>query len=194
MTTTLAAPTSFDQKIVTPLLGEAKIIFGLILDAEYRLKLTRDQLLSLAFKLGRVLTLPKDEIGHGKWLTWLEGHLPKIGERNAQRCMALYRDNQQVHTKKSVDSTDLSVDSVRKFFWYYIPAKERPTLDGDGSVMQQPHYLSFVNHFVKWDRQLGLGHVPAPPIQQFRREMETPLKRIIEIGGKDWVQSLIESL
>jgi len=34
------------------------------------------------------------------------------------------------------------------------------------------HYLSFVNHFAKFDRQVRVGLIPMPPIELFRSECE----------------------
>jgi len=63
--------------------------------------------------------------------------------------------------------------------WNYIPAKQRPLLQGDEPVSSKPHYLSFVNHWTKWFRQLTLGHIAPVFAPQFRKELETPLRQIM---------------
>jgi hypothetical protein len=174
---------------------EAKGIYEHILEAEKSLLTQRDALLILAFRLGNVLTDMKEEIGHGKWLFWLGGSWPALGERNAQRCMALVRDNPEVVKKlvkgKSVESSDFTDESVRKFMWGYVPAKERLELAGDEDVSPQPHYLTFVNQYFKWERQLKIGHATAPPIDTFRRDFEPLVRSVIARGGRDWVAGLL---
>jgi hypothetical protein len=182
-------------------LAKAKAKYGSIRQVEGTLRLNHKALLVLAFELGQLLTELKEEIGHGNWMLWLPGNFSELGDdddkriKNAQRCMNFHRDNisnSQNSENLKRRAEDFSTDSVRKFMWGYIPAKERPQLEGDESVSAKPHYLSFVNHFVKWDRQLSLGHVSMPSVTQFRKEMENVQRRIIAIAGWDWVQSLSE--
>jgi hypothetical protein len=177
----------------------ARAHFAQIIESEGGLKLNFRNIRTHSFLLGALLLDMKEEIGHGNWTLWIEGNWPDLGERKAQMCMAFYKANPQISSKpwnstdlRGVGDSEWNSDSFRKLMWGYVPAKERPKLEGDESVSNPPHYLSFVNHFVKWDRQLSLGHVSMPPVAQFRKEMETPLRRIIEIGGKDWAQSLLE--
>jgi len=176
---------------------EAKAIYQHILAAEKSLLTQRDALLILAFRLGNVLTDMKEEIGHGKWLFWLGGSWPALGERNAQRCMALVRDNPDVVKKlatkgsKSVESSDFTDESVRKFMWGYVPAKERLELPGDEDVNPQPHYLTFVNQYSKWRRQVKIGHAALPPIELMRRDFEPTVRDLIELLGRDWIRLLL---
>ena len=170
-----------------PLLLRAKKIYGDILDSEHRLKMQRDELLMLAFRLGGVLVALKEIIGHGRWILWIEGHWPELGKRNCQRCMSLYRDNDS----KCVDSTLLDAESVRKFLWGYIPAKERPELDGDQPIAPHPHPLTFVNNFTKWDRQAELGLIVRPPVDVLQRDLEPVVRRIVALAGRDWVEGLL---
>ena len=196
MTNALAAPT----QTAAQKLKRAKAIFAQIVESEGGLKMHYRTIRTNAFLLGEVLTEMKEEIGHGNWILWIEGNWPELGERNAARCMTFFKANPAIQAKarnsallRGIGDAEWNSDSVRKLMWGYIPAKERPQLEGDESVSNPPHYLSFVNHFVKWDRQLLLGHVSMPPLAQFRKEMEMPLRRIIEIGGKDWAQDVLSA-
>lgn len=170
-----------------PLLERAKSIYASIEQSEGKLRQTRDELLMHAYCLGDVLTQLKATIGHGRWLFWLGGNWPDLGERNARRCMALFRENPE-----SVDSTDLSPDSIRQFLWGYIPAKERPELPGDKPLTPHPHPLTFVNNFAKWDRQAELGLITRPPVETLRVDLAPVVRRIAELGGREWIESLLE--
>ena len=186
---------------ITPLLKAAKIIFREIVLIESGMLDQRDELLNKAWMLGALLNELKEEIGHGKWLLWLEGNFKELGkgadmrEKNAQRCMKFAREN----PSKARNSSDLAGsppstfadESVRKFMWGYIPEKERPELEGNRKLKAGAHYLSFVNHFAKFDRQVRVGLIPMPPLDLFRQECEPTLRRIIEIGGREWMLSLL---
>lgn len=172
--------------LARPLLAEAKALYAEILEAEKAIRLKRDELLTLALQMGKILVTIKDEIGHGKWLFWLGGHWPQLGEKNAQRCMALAREN-----PKSEDSSDLSEESVRKFMWGYIPAKQRAELEGDQKIAPAAHHLTPINHFWKWERQLKIGHVAAPPVEVMQREFEPVVRRLAELLGRDYVLGLL---
>ena len=171
-------------------LTEAKTIYAEILNDEKSLLGTRENMLSRAWKLGQVLSALKEEIGHGKWLFWLGGNWPELGERNARRCIALYGDNLE-WSGKTEDSADLKLDSVRKFMWGYLPAKERLQIEGDEQIKPGLHHLTFVNQFSKYDRQLKNGHVESFSLEVFQREVEPMVRRIIELGGRDWIVSLL---
>ena len=171
-------------------LAVAKEIWAAIVGIEGALRLKRDEMLSLAWLLGEQLVFMKEEVGHGRWLRFLEGHWPQLGERNAQRCMAFF-----VANPKSVDSTDLifSVESIRKFLWDYIPVKERPQLEGDAPVAPINHHLGVINHWSKWARQVSLGINGAkPPVDQMRRDFEPMIKSQVELLGKEWLLEVIE--
>lgn len=193
MTTALVPAPTISQKH-----KRARAHHAQIKESEGGLKLNFRNIRTHSFLLGALLIDMKEEIGHGHWTLWIEGNWPDLGERKAQMCMAFFKANPQISSKpwnstdlRGVSDSDWNSDSFRKLMWGYVPAKERPQLEGDESVSNPPHYLSFVNHFTKWWRQLSLGHVAMPPIAQFRKEMETPLRRIIEIGGKDWAQDFL---
>ncbi|MEA3211307.1 MAG: hypothetical protein QOE70_4364 [Chthoniobacter sp.] len=188
MSTDLATRDSLElAERVRPLLEAAKETYAEIVSAEQVLRLKRDELLMLAFRLGGILVRIKDAIGHGRWLFWLGGNWPDLGERNSQRCMTLFRENDA----KSVDSTDLNAESIRKFLWGYIPAKERPELPGDQRITPTPHPLTFVNQFFKWDQQCKIGLATAPEPDVLRHDLEPVVRRIIEIGGREWVAGLL---
>ena len=67
--------------------------------------------------------------------------------------MQLYRDNPDHRNSCGV----FSFETVRKFMWGYVPAKERLQHEGDSDIKPGPHHLTFVNHFSKYDRQLSSG-------------------------------------
>jgi hypothetical protein len=179
------------QEIAWPLFEDAKSIYESILDAELKLCRTRDELLSLAHQLGRVLTQMKAEVGHGHWLDWLQGHWPQLGERNAQRCIALFRDNPEIESGKSAHSADFDLESLRRFMRGYIPAKERPALEGNRKLTEVAHYLTFVNNFAKFDRQVRVGLIPAPAQDLMRRECESTIRCLAEMLGRDWIKEIL---
>jgi len=178
-------------------LKQAKAIYAEILKDEKSLFQTRDEMLVRAWKLGRILCDLKEEIGHGKWLFWLGGNWPELGERNAQRCMAFFNGNEgwkqlgAASRCKSVEFHGFEIETVRKFLWGYIPAKERLELANDAEINPGPHHLTFVNQFSKYDRQLRSGHVENFSLEIFRREIEPMIKRIMELCGRDWLERVI---
>jgi hypothetical protein len=172
-------------------LTEAKSIYAEILDIERSLLGTREQMLLRAWNLGKILSELKEEIGHGKWLFWLGGNWPELGERNSQRCIAFFKSNDDWKSVKSVEFHGFELDSVRKFMWGYIPAKERLALDGDEEIKPGLHHLTFVNQFSKYDRQLRSGHVESFELETFKREVEPMIRRIVELTGRDWIYSIL---
>lgn len=193
MTTLIAIPN---------LVARAKTLVANFNGAEAALRRDYDFLFRSAWEIGEVLAQLKEEVGHGNWQIWLPSHFPELGPtdkmrlRNDQRCRAFHKDNPNARNSSHLNSpagADFDPDSVRKFMWGYIPAKERPLLEGDETVTRQPHYLSFVNHFSKYDRQLKLGRIAAPLVPQFRREIEGTVRRLIEIAGRDWFLELLKT-
>jgi hypothetical protein len=172
-------------------LNEAKAIWAEIREDEKSLFQTRDGMLVRAFKLGRILNDLKEEIGHGKWLFWLGGNWPELGERNAQRCMAFFNGNEGWRDTKSVEFHGFEIEAVRKFLWGYIPAKERLALEGDEDIKPGPHHLTFINQFSKYDRQLRSGHVDGFSLETFKREIEPMIKRIAELCGREWLAGVL---
>jgi hypothetical protein len=176
------------------LVAKAKTLISAFQNIELSLRTNYEQLYRRAWDIGEVLSQLKDEIGHGKWMIWLPSHFRELGKsddmriKNAQRCINFCREN-----PNSKNSSNFNPDSVRKLMWGYIPAKERPQLEGDEDVSRSPHYLTFVNHFNKFDRQLTLGRATLD-LPMFRREMENPLRRIIQLAGKDWARKVLDDL
>jgi hypothetical protein len=176
--------------IVEEKLGIAKSELAEIQTLEKNLRMNRDAILCHAWKLGLILSDIKEQIGHGKWLFWLGGNWPELGERNARRCIALFNDNRQ-WSGKPEDSADLAVDSIRKFMWGYIPAKERLELDGDMVDHPAPHHRTFINQFSKYDRQLRSGQIESFSLENFRHAIEPMIRRLIDLCGRDWFRSLL---
>jgi hypothetical protein len=169
-------------------LSEAKAIYFLILNGENLMLSTRDEMLRRAWKLGSILSEIKEEVGHGKWLFWLGGHWPELGERNARRCIAFFSANEHCKNLKTAESRGFELESVRKFMWGYLPAKERLQLEGDENIKPGAHHLTFVNAFSKWDRQFRNGSVENLDLETFKREIEPMIERIIEICDRGWFE------
>lgn len=178
--------------IVLQKLSRAKAVYAQIVQLEGALTRTRDSILRGAWELGAILNELKEEIGHGNWLLWLTANFRELGRteemvrKNAERCMTFHARN-----PNSRNSSNFDPESVRKFMWGYIPVKERQQLEGDRKDAPATHYLTFVNNFLKWDRQVEIGQAQLPAVDVLRRELETPVRRIIDLCGKEWVGSLI---
>ena len=167
-------------------MSEARRELAEIQILEQNLRNNRDAILVHAWRLGQILSELKEEIGHGRWLFWLGGNWPELGERNARRCIAFFKENE-----KSVESNRFGVESIRKFMWGYIPAKERLELEGDVVDSPAPHHRTFINQFTKYDRQLRSGHVESFSLSKFKQAIEPMQRRIIDICGPDWIRSLL---
>jgi hypothetical protein len=183
------------SNIVKQKLLAAKAIY-----AGMRTEIRRSQYQTLVsgWNLGALLVELKDEIGHGRWLLWLEGNWPALGIRNAQDCMALFRSNENwkydefgVFEPEANKFGGFEPESVRKFcHGYYIPPKQQLTFEGDESIHPGVHQLTFVNHFWKYERQLSNGGVEDFSLETFKRDIERMQRRIIELCGWDWISSL----
>ena len=172
-------------------LESAKVLLAEIQRIEGGMMDLRELLFVSAWHLGSQLQDMKEDIGHGKWLVFLEGHWPQLSQQNASRYMAFFKANP--NHGNSGDLT-FSTESVRKFMWDYIPVKERPHLEGDAPIERITHHLTFVNVFSKWDRELSLGRVEKPPVEMLRRECEPVVKRMAELMGREYLIGLLESL
>jgi hypothetical protein len=172
-------------------LSEARRELAEIQSLEQNLRQNRDAILSHAWKLGGILADIKEEIGHGKWLFWLGGNWPELGERNARRCITFFKANEGWQNGKSEDFRGFDVDSIRKFMWGYIPVKERLELEGDVIDSPAPHHRTFINQFSKYDRQLRSGQIESFSPENFRRAIEPMIRRLIDLCGRDWFRSLL---
>jgi hypothetical protein len=143
--------------------------------------------LEKAWQCGKRLNAMKEILGHGNWLPYLESHLPEISVSTAQRYMKIDRENPNAARVR-----DLKFDSIRKHCLSLAPAKERLQLEGDSKINPGPHYLTFVNNFSKWDHHVQIGKAEMPPLELFRYDLERTLRRIAEIGGRDWFRKLSE--
>jgi rRNA maturation protein Nop10 len=167
---------------ITNKLEEARRELAELETVENSLYKTRDDICCHSWRVGRVLTELKEEIGHGKWLIWLRGNWPQH-ELRAQRCMAFFRTNEDWKENKSVEFDGFERNSVRKLFGGYTPEKERLQLAGDVTDSPAPHHLTPINQFTKYFRQVrsGLGEWPDQEI--FRREIEPILQIILRLAG-----------
>jgi hypothetical protein len=169
----------------------AKALYAELLGEEKALFVVRDEMMVRAWNLGKILVEIKEEIGHGKWLFWLGGNWPELGERKSQICIAFFKANEGWKPLKSAESGGFELGSVRKFQHGYIPAKERLQLENDEPDKPGAHHLTYINHFFKWDRQFKEGHVEGFDIEEFRRANLPILTRLEEIGGAEWYASVI---
>ncbi len=189
--TQLAVRPTADAALIKSQLVRAKAVYRQIVQFEGQLTKTRDTILRGAWELGQILNELKEKIGHGNWLIWLCSNFQELGKddgrriRNAERCMTFHARN-----PNSRNSTNFDDESVRKFMWGYIPTKERVQLQGDRKDAPRVHHLTFVNNFFKWDRQVQINQEQMPPVDVLRRELEQPVRRIKELCGAEWVNSL----
>jgi hypothetical protein len=183
-----------EQITLRLLVSNAKRLIAGLAAAEVRLLSMRNEILDRAWQLGKMLTAIKQQVGRGNWYIWLAANLPELGstegtrQGNAARCMRLYGDN----SDRRNSCGGFRPDTVRKFMWGYIPAKERLQLEGDEDIKPGPHHLIFVNQFSKYDRQLRSGQVEGFSVDIFRREVEPMLRRIADLCGRDWFRKLGE--
>ena len=155
----------------------------------------RERLFQYAWHLGQELKTMKEEVGHGKWYQFLEGHWPQLTVRNASRFLLFFTDNPQDSNRRNSADLTFSTESIRKFMWDYIPVKERPQLAGDAPVAPITHHLTFVNVFEKWRRQLSLGRLgPKPAVEVLRRDCDPVVKNLAELLGREYLIGLLESL
>ena len=148
-------------------------------------------LLMLAYRFGGECESIKTKIGRaGNWPTFLYANFKFCGrtettiQNNVERCMKLFRDNPNCE-----EASQLSAESVRKFMWYYVPAKQRPMLAGDQKNALTPHYLTTINKFNEWHHRVEEGLIKSPPLEKLQREFRPMIKRISELcDGLDWVR------
>jgi hypothetical protein len=174
-------------------LARAKEVHAQMIQAETALYRDFQAAMRYGWQLGFLLSEIKEEVGHGNWLLWLNGSFRELGRtehmviKQAERCMTFYKRN-----PNSKNSSNFDPESVRKFMWGYIPKKERPQLKGDYKDTPAPHYLTFVNNFDKWDRQVQIGQALLPSMEVLRRELERPLRRIIDLCGREWARKFFD--
>ena len=155
----------------------------------------RERLFQYAWHLGQELRAMKEEVGHGKWYQFLEGHWPQLSVRNASRFLLFFDDNREQPNRRNSTDLTFSTESIRKFMWDYIPVKERPQLEGDAPVAPITHHLTFVNVFSKWKRQLSLGRLgPKPAVEVLRRDCDPVVKDLADLLGREYLIDLLESL
>ncbi len=51
-----------------------------------------------------------------------------------------------------------------------------------------------MNNFTKWDRQADLGLIERPPVQVLRIDLAPVVRRMAELGGRQWIEELLKEL
>ena len=160
------------------------------LEAEVVLREVHNQHLVLAHRFGEKLSALKENVPPGGWNIYVCANFPELGLedstrlKNADRSMRLFNANQNLQNPSTFEA-----ESVRKFWYYYVPKKERPPLAGDERIHPAPHYLTFVNNFNKWRYRVRNGHIESPPLETLRHDFRPVIKRISELcGGLDWLR------
>ena len=69
----------------------------------------RERLLQHAWYLGQELTVIKEEIGHEKWLQFLEGQWREMSVRSAQRYMLFFKENPNARNSTHLTFTTESI-------------------------------------------------------------------------------------
>ena len=154
----------------------------------------RERLFQHAWYLGQELIAMKEEVGHGKWQVYLEGHWPDLDPRDGRRYMAFFDANPQDLKRRNSGVLTYTTESIRKFMWDYIPVKERPELPGDVSIPPITHQLTFANAWSKFRRQLSLGRVPQPAPEVLLRDCGFVVREMAEMVGRARLLELLESL
>src|SRR5262249_30197043 len=127
---------------------DAKAAAREFIEAEAALEGMHRRHLVVAWRLGQKLTALKDTVRHGHWMVYRFSTFAELGRKentrriNVERCMKLYAANP---TQNDRNPIIFEPESVRKFWWYYVPIKVRPPLEGDEREAPASHYLTFVN-------------------------------------------------
>jgi|ERR1041384_79087 hypothetical protein len=139
-------------KELKQLTAQAKKLFAELGTAE---KVVLDHFnysLDVHWRFGKMLNQLKERVPHGDWEQWRDDAFPKLSRSKAQSCMALDRNN-----PNALNSGHLSAESVRKFRYGYVPAKERPELKGDARFNRPTHHSSVVVECNKLMRRIETG-------------------------------------
>jgi len=168
-------------------LSKAKSIYAEIANQKSLFILTTDVIMRLEWQFGRECDALKEEVGHGNWRTFISFNFESTIQKSVPRCMKLYADNPEIRG----NSGEFSAESKRKFWWSCVPLKKRTALAGDRKELPRTHYLTGVNQFYKWRRQVRNGRAELPGIHELRRDFEAISRTIVELCGKDWALSLL---
>jgi hypothetical protein len=150
-----------------------------------------------AWRFGKFLAAAKAELGHGRFTIWRAATFPNVHERKAQRCQELFAKNSKATELSDFSEStirkwiiDLNKDSVRKFRLGYVPVKERLLLEGDERIHFQPSYLTFINEYFKWRRQVKIGQANLPPMDAMRFNFKPIICDLMDLLGPEWVSNL----
>lgn len=172
---------------VKPLLDAAREKGRELMEAEASINEGLRTLCVKLWELGESLLPLKEAIGHGKWMFYVAANFPMLGDsetsrvRRANEAKAFFLAN-----PNWPDSATFSIESIRKCVFHLAPEKERPEIPGDQTISPQPHHLSFVNGFAKWQQRIKAGLDGAPAVPVFQREMIPVILGSVEFGGNVW--------
>jgi hypothetical protein len=175
-------------------LADAKLIFAEIVEVEESIRRDYDRLLSTGWRLGKALCALKAQIGHGKWLFWLGGHMPDIGEDKALRCMQLYAANERANSANGPNPAhlrDFNVDSIRRFLGGYLPSKIRPQLEGDQRLAPVVSFDSGCNKIAALFHRIKEGHAQPPPWEVVAPQARLIITGLIDLYGPDHIAELL---
>lgn len=178
---------------LTSSLAEAKAIFAEIIAVEESIARDYDRLLVTGWRLGQALCALKTQIGHGRWLFWLGGHLPDVGEDKALRCMQLFVANSPnaANAANPANLRDFNVDSIRRFLGGYLPAKLRPTLEGDQKLAPVASFESGTNKFAALFHRIKEGHAQPPPWEVVAPQAKLLITGLIDLYGPAHIAELL---
>lgn len=142
-----------DSTEIKKLTKEAQRVFAELNSSETDLLTAFDRRLKRSWQFGVHLNKLKSLVPHGDWATYRDGAFKGLDDRTAQQCQKLARENPNAQS-----FADLSAESVRKFRFSYVPAKERPQQKGDKQFARPANYTNVENEGDKLMRRVQAGH------------------------------------
>ena len=166
-----------EQNEIRRLMFEAEKLLAQFQAAEQALVEDFDYTAERAWQLGRRLNPLKKLVGHGNWEKWRVDAFPKLDDRAAQRCMALDRLN-----PKAQNFADLNAESLRKYRFGYVPAKERAILKGDKKFARPADYNSALIECNKLMHRVDVG-LYKPDVQELVQAFKPFWTWLGKLGG-----------
>jgi len=143
---------------------KAQKLFADLTASETTLQSAFDRRLERSWQFGKLLNELKELVPHGDWENYRTASFKGLSDRVARQCQKLDHDN-----PKALKLADLSAESVRKFRYGYVPAKERAQLKGNVRFSKPSHHSSLVNEQNKFMQRVKAGHVKLD-VAEFLRD------------------------